>query len=99
VETVICDTDVIIDYFNRLNQRHLNTKQHLEAEIGLSFVALSAITKMELIIGVQNKVDLAVLNKQIRRFNILSINQEVTAIAINLLEGYKLSHSLALADH
>jgi predicted nucleic acid-binding protein len=63
VETIICDTDVVIDYFNRTNHRHQNTKKLIEAEIGLSFIMLSAITKMELIMGIQNKVDLLILNK------------------------------------
>jgi len=98
VEEIICDTDVMIDYFNPTKQRHLNTKQCLESKIGLSFVTLTPITKMELIIGVQNKVDLAILNKKIKHFNILLVNQEITSIALGLLENYKLSHNLAMAD-
>ena len=88
----------MIDYFKSSSQRHPETKRHIEAEIGLNFIVMSAVTKMELIVGVKNKVDLAILNKQIKRFNILTINQEITSTALKLLEDYRLSHGLTMAD-
>jgi predicted nucleic acid-binding protein len=48
---VICDTDVIIDYWEEKNPRHKVTKEILENKIGLDNIVLSAVTKMELMIG------------------------------------------------
>ena len=53
---------------------------------------------MELIVGAQNKANLTKLNKNINRFNILLVNPEITSIAIQLVESYKLSHNMAIPD-
>ena len=45
---IICDTDVMIDFWDLTNVRHSNTKIILEENIELDNVLLSAITKMEL---------------------------------------------------
>ncbi len=68
-EKVICDTDVLIDYFNTSQKRHLQTKTILEDKIGLSNVIISSITKMELILGATNKADLTAISKKINRFS------------------------------
>lgn len=97
-EKVICDSDVIIDYWNINSKRHSDTKHILEDEIGLNNVALAAVTKMELVVGATNKHELARINKNIHQFNILLINDEITQLTIQLLQDYNLSHGLALPD-
>src|SRR5579875_453084 len=95
---VICDTDVMIDYLNSKSERHLVTKNLIENVIQTENVVLSAITKMELIIGATNKPDLEWINKSIRRYTIIFINYDITRTSIELLQDYKLSHGLALPD-
>lgn len=95
---VICDTDVMIDYLNSNSKRHLDTKNLIENEIGTDNVVLSAITKMELIIGATNKPDLNRINKSTGRFTIAFINDLLNEGAIELLQDYKLSHGLALPN-
>lgn len=95
---VICDTDVIIDYLDHQQPRRLYVKEVLENEVGLDYITLSAISKMELIRGVPNKNSLLSLNKNIHRFNILLINPAITPIALQLIEDYNLSHGLAIPD-
>ena len=97
-KTIICDTDVMIDYWNENNQRHVATKNTLENLIGLNNVMLSAITKMELIMGVSNKNELNRINKNIHQFDIALIDDNITLSAIQLLQNYKLSHGLAIPD-
>ena len=97
-DKVICDTDVLIDYFDNNKRRHFQTNKIIVDEIEIDNVALSAISKMELIAGVANKVELRVLNKNIYRLNILLINPEISSIALNLVENYNLSHGLAIPD-
>ena len=95
---IICDTDVLIDYFDSNKIRHLQTKALIDNEIGIDDVALSAISKMELMAGEVNKVELRLLNKNIYRLNLLLINPEISSIALGLMENYNLSHGLAIPD-
>ncbi|MEX8548499.1 MAG: type II toxin-antitoxin system VapC family toxin [Mucilaginibacter sp.] len=95
---VICDTDVMIDYLNNNSERHFNTKNLIENFIGTENVVLSAVTKMELIIGATNKKDMERINKSILRYTIAFINNEISQVGIRLLQDYKLSHGLAMPD-
>ena len=95
---VICDTDVMIDYLNNNSKRHLNTKTLMESFIGTENVVLSAVTKMELIIGATHKKDMERINKSILRYTVAFINDQISQVAIQLLQDYKLSHGLAMAD-
>jgi predicted nucleic acid-binding protein len=97
-KTIVCDTDVMIDYWNENNQRHLSTKRVIESQIGSDNVILSAITQMELMIGAFNKSELNRINKNIHQFNIALLDDSITRSAIHLLNNYKLSHGLALPD-
>ena len=97
-ERVICDTDVLIDYFDISQKRHQETKYLLEQNIGFSNVLISSITKMELILGATNKADLNAISKKINRFGVLLINEAINLRAIDLVQTYRLSQGLALAD-
>ncbi|HEY9003085.1 MAG TPA: type II toxin-antitoxin system VapC family toxin [Mucilaginibacter sp.] len=98
MEKIICDTDVLIDYFDTSKPRHYSTVQIVNNEIGLDNVIISAITKMELIAGAANKIELRLLNKNIGRFNVLLINPALCSVALTLMENYRLSHKLDIPD-
>jgi hypothetical protein len=76
----------------------LDTVRELEENISLDNVLISAVTKMELILGATNKRELNAINKKLSRFSILLFNQEVTSLSINILQTYRLSHGLAIPD-
>jgi len=95
---IICDTDVMIDYLDRVNIRHTTTKTVLEEIIGLDNIFISAITKMELIRGAINKIELVKINKHIDRFNVIPIDHSITRKAISLIQAYALSHKLTIPD-
>ena len=97
-DKIICDTDVMIDYWDENQARHIQTKKILENNIGLSNIVLSAITKMELLMGASNKSDQSKINKKLERFNIALINNDVTLRALELIQSYKLSHGLSIPD-
>jgi len=97
-EKIICDTDVIIDYFDTRQNRHEETRVILEQTIGFQNILISSITKMELISGATNKADLQKISKNLNRFSVLLINPEINLRAIDLVQSYRLSHGLALAD-
>ena len=95
---IICDTDVMIDYFDLKSLRHTITKIKLEEEIGLENIMLSAISKLELIAGATTKSDLLTIIKKLKRFSVILFFPTITSLSFELLETYKLSHGLALPD-
>ena len=95
---VICDTDVMIDYWDTLNPRHAKTKSILEDIITLDMIVLSAITKMELMLGATNKQELRKIDEKLHRFDIALINNDITSKAFILLHNHHLSHGLAIPD-
>ncbi len=97
-QRVICDTDIIIDYFDAKQKRHEETKSIIEEKIGFQNILISSITKMELILGATNKEDLKTINKSLNRFSVLLINPAINLRAIDRVYTYRLSHGLALAD-
>jgi predicted nucleic acid-binding protein len=48
--------------------------------------------------GATNKADLNTIIKKLNRFSILLINEAINLRAIDLVQSYRLSHGLALAD-
>ena len=53
---------------------------------------------MELINGAGNKNELDKINRDIHQFQIALIDNDITLLAIQLLQDYRLSHGLALPD-
>lgn len=95
---VVCDTDVLIDYWNTNSNRHTTTKLILEDEIGLDNLIISAITQMELLMGATNKSEETKIKKKLLRFSVALINNDITKEALELFEHYRLSHGLAIPD-
>ena len=95
---VICDTDVIIDYWDTAKPRHVFTKDIIDNVIGLNNIFISAITQIELLIGAFNKLELIKISQNLQRFNIISIDDVTTSFAVELIKEYTLSHNLALPD-
>ena len=59
---------------------------------------ISVITQMELLIGCQNKAELHKLERFLRRFHIVKLNERISDTAVVLLNRYRLSHGLLIAD-
>jgi predicted nucleic acid-binding protein len=97
-EKIICDTDVMIDYWDKRKPRHAATKSTIEKSIELDNVVLSAVTKMELMLGAMNKTGMVKVIRQLSRFNIALINNDITLRSFDLLQNYRLSHGLLLPD-
>ena len=97
MEKVICDTDVMIDDLDKRRSRHIDTVNAINI-IGSDNLTISAITKMELIAGIENKAELRSLKNNIDLFTTLHLNQQITLIALELMETYKLSHGLEIPD-
>ncbi len=90
---MLVDTDVLIWYL-RGNPKAKKAIQKLNGFF------ISVVTYMELIQGMRNKKELALLRGALREWNakILFINEDISAKAMFLVEQHYLSGSLVLAD-
>jgi len=90
---VLCDTDVIIEFY----RGNLEIVTKLK-KIGQKNIAISYITAGELIFGAFNKRDLAKLKKDIDHLIMLEIDNKTCRTFLNLISTYALSHRLAVPD-
>ena len=95
---ILCDTDVIIDFLDQSQKRHSKTKKLIDEKIQLSNVVISIITKMELLIGAQNKAEKAKIERHLSRFNLMLIDEQISRQAFNLLRKYNLEFGLLIPD-
>jgi len=90
---LIIDTDVLVWFYR-------GDKTAKEAVLNAVPFKVSVITYIELLEGVRNKNELGKLKKDFSDWGveILQVNENVSLKATALVEKYKLSHSLGLAD-
>lgn len=91
---IIIDTDILIDV-GRGDKTAIDCLLLIEQQFQL---AVSAVTRMELIIGCRNKAELQKLRKFLQHFQSLKLTEQITDSAVDLLEQYRLSHGLLIAD-
>ncbi len=90
---VLCDTDVIIEYL-----KGNETTKKIFDKLKNKNIALSAITLMELFYGAINKRELNKIKRALSEFDILLLNEDITQIAVELIEKYSKSHGLKIPD-
>lgn len=90
----VVDTDILIDAGRGISEA-IDYLDELERGASL---AVSTVTRMELIVGCRNKAELRDLEKFLRRFRILKLNEAISDKAVELLLQYRLSHGLLIAD-
>lgn len=91
---ILIDTDILIDVAR-------NVKDAIDKIINegkKDVLSISVITHMELIVGCRNKKELNTLEQFLHRFKMISLNEKIGDIALNLLNHYRLSHGLFIAD-
>jgi len=94
---VICDSDVVIDFFEEAKQRHEQTVIAI-GDIGEDNIVISAITKMEVIKGTRDRLHGQRVMKNLKRMAILPLSHKIGLRATDLLQSYHLSHGLEIAD-
>ncbi len=90
---VVCDTNIFISLFSG----HLPTIQALQ-KIGSEKILLPSLVVMELVRGMNTKRDLNAMNKKLKNYNLIHIQQSSSIIAMTLLQNFKLSHNLEIPD-
>lgn len=94
MERVIVDSDILI-LVSRNDQTAISFVASLERTRG---IAISAVSAFELVIGSRNKADLVAITKFLSRFHNIHIGEDISEKAFKLLERYRLSHGLLMAD-
>jgi predicted nucleic acid-binding protein len=90
---ILCDTNVLIHAFNGRQ----DTIDKLE-NFGLSEIALSVITVMELYQGMANKTELAQMKKKLRYYDFVEIDASISKLSVDLIEKFRLSNGLQIPD-
>lgn len=90
----VVDTDVLIDVAR-------NAPEAVECLAGIqehSVAAISAITRMELLVGCRNRAEQRHAERFMERFHVLKLTEQISDTAIVLLQQYRLRYGLAIPD-
>ncbi len=82
---------------NRLNAAKLGLG-FLEAREQTHTLALSVVTEMELLVGCRNKTEQSRLDRSLKCFQIVYLQEVMSVRATQLLRTYFLSHGLLIPD-
>jgi len=93
IALTIIDTDILIDA-GRGVQEAVDLLTKIQSDDAL---AISVVTQLELMIGCRNKSELRNLDKFIKQFQIIKLNEAISEKAVELLHLYRLSHGLLTA--
>lgn len=94
MSTIIVDSDILID-FTRGNEAAVNWLDDAKSR---STLLISSVTEMELILGSRDKSHLKEIQQFLNRFQIISITEQISKQASELVEKYCLSHRLLIPD-
>lgn len=91
--TVICDTNIIIEFF----KNNKNVSRSLQS-IGEDNISISVITVGELYFGALNKDELHKIHKKLSLIKIFPVSDPISRIFQILMYDYSLSHKLSVPD-
>ena len=91
---LLIDSDIIIDGARGDAQ----AKEFLEKSAAQHVLAISTITRLELLAGCRNPREWSLTQTAVRQFSELELTPEISRIAVALFDQYRLSHGIAMAD-
>ena len=92
--SVLFDSDVLIDVSHGVP----DAVSRLRREAALDVPSVSVITKMELTVGCRNVNELRKLRRFLKDFHVVKLDGPTCDRAVALLERYRPSHGIAMAD-
>lgn len=93
-EAYLFDTDVLIDAGRGVS----DAADTLQRASDSAALVISVVTEMELIVGCRNGEELAALDLFLERFDIIHLRPAISRKAVSLLQEFRLSHGLLIAD-
>lgn len=91
-EIILCDSNVMIDWINH-RQKAIDDLQLLNGRI-----AISIITEYEIIAGAGDLMMQKRLEKFLKNYIVILLDDKISALGIHLYKKYKLSHGLDMPD-
>ena len=91
---ILCDSDVLIEVFDRNNQKLIQQLLGYDA----NRLCVSSITYSEIIFGSTNKKHQKDLLNYLDKFILLEVNQQIDMIHRKLVLDHSLSHKLRIQD-
>ena len=91
MEIVFIDTNIVIEYLKE-------TQSVVDALAKFDEVYINDVVIMELYQGARDKRELNFIKKKILKFEVLQMNQEIVALARDILDRYTLSHNTKIMD-
>lgn len=90
---ILLDTDILID-----TSRGVSEAVEFLQRLSQSAVGISTVTQLELLVGCRNRTEQRTVEKFLRRFEVVRLNELIADQAVDLIRQYRLSHGLLLAD-
>jgi len=91
-EIILCDSNVIIDCINHRQK----TIDDIQGIIGS--IAISIVTEFEVIAGAKDGMMQKRFEKLLNHYIVISLDSDISFLAINLYKKYRLSHGLDMPD-
>lgn len=89
---ILVDTDILIKTF-RGYRPHKTVLDNLKGS-----VVISVVSYYELMFGLKTRQRIIDLNKQMRAYTLVHINESISIKSLKLLQQYTVSHNLKLPD-
>ena len=89
---MLLDTNILVEILKE-NPVTLEQMQGLKGPL-----AISSVTAMELIYGARNKQEVQKIQRFIRVFHVLHLNEDISLKALQLVTEYAKSHTLDIPD-
>ena len=97
--TTLIDTDILIDAGRGITTAILCLEEYEKcSKLAISVITQCEMIECEMIVGCRDKVELQKLEKILRRFEVITLDEYVSNIAIDNLKKYRLSHDLLIPD-
>jgi predicted nucleic acid-binding protein len=90
---ILCDTNILIEFYKN-NPQIVQELRH----IGPNQLAVSPITQAELYFGALNKAELKKIRQHLSLLSPFPLDISISAVFLQLIETYSLSHKLSLPD-
>ena len=91
---ILCDTNILIEVY----RKNTNLISILDNVSRHDTIAISDVTRAEMLIGARNKHEMQTLIKELAQLKFLPVQLEISIHSINLLIQYRLSHGLDFHD-
>jgi predicted nucleic acid-binding protein len=83
MKLILCDTNIFIEIY-----RGNNSIIEIVKNLGQQNVAISDVTCAELLLGARNKKEIKAIRKDIDSLVVLSIENNISKLAVELVEKY-----------